>query len=67
MVEDYTIETDESIIPLAETQTQSGGIVTRQCIKNRYAVDPASPVYGTFFFFKSPISRNIHRAYQKID
>lgn len=30
-------------------------------------MDQNSPVYGTFFFYKSPISRNIQRNYQKID
>lgn len=69
MMEDYTIETDESIIPLSENRVDSGGIVSKNCIKNRYTIDPTdpAPLYATFFFFKSPISRNIQRSFQKID
>lgn len=61
MMEDYTVETDESIIPLTETRIDEGGIVTKNCIKNRYSIDPSDPepLYATFFFYKSPISRNI--------
>ena len=59
LMEDFTINTDESIIPLSEIRTDSGGIVTRNCIKNGYSIDPNAPLYATFFFYKSPISRTI--------
>lgn len=44
-------------------------MVTKNCIKNRYTIDPndPSPLYSTMFFFKSPISKKIQRSYQKID
>jgi hypothetical protein len=68
-MEDYHIETDESILPLAETRTDEGGIVTKNCIKNRYTIDPTNPepLYATFFIYKSPISKSIERSFQKID
>jgi hypothetical protein len=69
MMEDYTIDTDESILPFSTIRTDSGGIITKNCIKNRYWIDSTAPdaLYGTFFLFKSPISRSITRSFQKID
>jgi hypothetical protein len=44
-------------------------MVTKNCIKNRYSIDPSdpSPLYSTMSFFKSPISKKIERSYQKLD
>ena len=69
MMEDYTIETDESIIPLTSTRVDEGGVINKPCIKNRYTIDPAdsAPLYATFFFYKSPLTQNISRSFQKID
>jgi hypothetical protein len=69
MMEDYHIETDESILPFTESRVDEGGIITKNCIKNRYTIDPANPepLYATFFIFKSPISKSVSRSFQKID
>ena len=69
MMEDYTIETDESIIPLAESRIDQGGVITRNCIKNRYTISPTdpAPLYATFYFYKSPLSQSVSRSFQKID
>jgi hypothetical protein len=68
-MEDFTITTDESIIPFATNKVETGGIVTKNCIKNHYEIDPSNPapLYSTMMFFKSPISKSIDRSFQKID
>ena len=67
LVEDYTINTDESIIPFAATTTETGGVVTKNAIKNRYTFGPDYPIYGGFYIFKSPLSQTIERKFEKID
>ena len=68
-MEDFTITTDESILPFAEEKVETGGIVTKNCIKNHYEIDPTASeaVYSTMTIFKSPISKSIGRNFQKID
>lgn len=69
MMEDFTITTDESIIPFTEVKEEKGGIITQKCIKNRYTLDPNDPaaLYSTMTIFKSPNSQTIDRSFQKID
>ncbi len=68
-MEDFTITTDESILPFSEENVETGGIVTKNCIKNHYEIsaNDTAPLYSTITFFKSPISRTINRSFQKID
>lgn len=65
-IQDFTIETDESILPYSQIKTEKGGMVTRNALKNRYTI-ASSESYCTFFFFKSPTSLAITRSFQKID
>ena len=69
MMEDFTITTDESIIPFTSEKVDKGGLIPDNCIKNRYSVDPNDPyaIYSTMVIFKSPVSRAIGRSFQKID
>lgn len=68
-MEDFKITTDQSIIPFADENEETGGIVTKNCIKNRYTIDrnDTEAVYSTIIIFKSPISKTIERSFQKID
>jgi hypothetical protein len=65
-IQDFTIETDQSILPYSQIKTEKGGMVTRNALKNRYTIASAES-YCTFFFFKSPTSLAITRSFQKID
>lgn len=67
MVQDFTIETDDSISPFPVMLTESGGIVDKSAIKNRFDISADNNNYCTFFFYKSPNSLKISRSYQKLD
>jgi hypothetical protein len=67
MVDDYTIETDDSISPFPLIITDTGSVVQRTAIKNRFEISPDNTNYCTFYFFKSSNSLQIKRSYQKLD
>jgi hypothetical protein len=64
-VDDYSIETDSSIMPLTNIQTESGGIVTTPSIKNIFL--RITDNYAEFIFYKSTTSNNITRSFEKLD
>lgn len=67
MMEDYTITTDNSISPLSDFTEETGGIIGKNAIKNRFEISPDNTNYCTFFIFKSANSRQIDRSYVKLD
>ena len=67
MMSDYSITTDDSITPLQDIKTESGGIIIDNAIKNRYEISADNSVYCTFFIYKSPLSYEINRSYEKLD
>lgn len=67
MVQDYNIETDDSISPFSVMVYNEGGIVDKSAIKNRYTISDDNTNYCTFFFYKSANSLQISRSYQKLD
>lgn len=64
-MQDYTIETDESILPTTDLSTVSGGIIGTTAIKNAYS--PVTDTYATFYLYKSATSIAISRSFQKLD
>jgi hypothetical protein len=67
MVDDFTIQTDDSISPFPLILEETGSIVQRTAIKNRFEIPPYGTNYCTFFFYKSANSLQIIRSYQKLD
>jgi hypothetical protein len=64
-VEDFSISTDNSILPTNSIETVSGGIITKTAIKNTYI--NLDKTYAIFILFKSSTSNNITRSFEKLD
>lgn len=66
-MEEYEIQTDESILPFSDVKIDAGGLVSQFALKNPYSISPETEVYCMFSFFKSGMTRTYDRTFQKID
>ena len=62
---DYSITTDESILPFQETHTENGSMVTL-VNSNSYLLGNSSDIYANLYFYRAPESYIYSRTYQKI-
>lgn len=64
-VQDYTIETDVSLLPFAQTKIDEGVIIPELFQTIPYEV--TGEIYSSFYFLKSSSKTTYSRAFNKID